>query len=50
MTRKKSPNHYTIYSGDNKHILFEKDGRVESEIITGGSGRVLSEEHSEENK
>jgi hypothetical protein len=40
--KKKSPNHYTIYSGDGPRVLLESDGIKSSETITAGDGRVLS--------
>jgi hypothetical protein len=46
-TRKRSPNHYTVFSGDGKRILFEKDGKEESNTFYGGDGRVLSKKYVE---
>jgi hypothetical protein len=50
MTEKKSsnPNHYTIFSGDGTRILHEQNGREQSEVITGGSGRILYKSGNEE--
>jgi hypothetical protein len=39
--KKKSPNNWTIYSGDNKRILLEKDGIESSNTFYDGYGKVL---------
>jgi hypothetical protein len=44
----KKRNHATIYSGDGTRILAEQDGTKSSEVITGGSGKVLYERNNED--
>ena len=39
--KKKSRNHYTIYSPTDGRILYQSEGRNQSETITSPTGKVL---------
>jgi hypothetical protein len=47
-TKKKSPNNWTIYSGDNSRVLLERDGKRESETVYDGDGKVLRKRENKE--